>query len=84
MDQPPAEVAKEHFRMTAQPFDAPDDPEAVARIVDHLECDDMLLFATDYPHWQYEDDAVPDGFPEKLAQKLTVEAALKTYSRLED
>lgn len=82
VDRPPVEVAREHFRMTIHPFDAPADPSTVARIVDHLESDEMLLFSTDYPHWQFEEDVVPEGFPAAAFAQMTVDNAVKTYPNL--
>jgi predicted TIM-barrel fold metal-dependent hydrolase len=43
----------------------------------------MLLFATDYPHWQFEGDAVvPVGVSAALRHKMMVENPLRTYARL--
>ena len=71
---------------TVQPFDAPeDDPGAVQRILDHLRSDDMLLWASDWPHWQFDGDAaVPPGFPESLLPKLLRGNALETYDRIRE
>ena len=34
------------------------------RTLEHIGSDDMLLFSTDYPHWQFDgDDVLPDGLP---------------------
>ena len=45
----------------------------------------MLLFATDYPHGQFDGDAVlPEGFPERLLNKIMVENPLATYGRLRE
>jgi predicted TIM-barrel fold metal-dependent hydrolase len=70
-------------RLTIQPFDGPDDPDAVARLIDHLQSDDMLLFSTDFPHWQFDgDDVMPAGIPQKLHGKIRRDNALATYGRL--
>ena len=43
----------------------------------------MLLFSTDYPHWQFEgNDALPDGLPDALVQKILIDNPLETYPRL--
>jgi len=43
------------------------------------------LFSTDYPHWQFDGtDAFPDGFPDRLKQKVMVDNPLSTYARLRD
>lgn len=62
--QPPSAYIREHVRLTTQPFDVPADE--FARVYDHIGSDEMLCFATDYPHWQYESPEaalppLPDG-----------------------
>ncbi len=45
----------------------------------------MLLFSTDYPHWQFDGEAVlPDGLPAPLLQKILVDNPLATYPRLRE
>jgi uncharacterized protein len=55
----PSETIREHLRVTTQPLDAP--VEALDRVCDHLGSDEMLLFSTDYPHWQFDEPA--DAWP---------------------
>lgn len=79
----PAALIRKHVRLTAQPLDTPPDPGDLARILDHLGTDDMLLFATDYPHWQFDDDEVlPAGIPMALGARMLARNALATYQRL--
>ena len=81
VDRPPAELVRDQVRLTVQPFDAP--AEAVPRILDHLRSDRMLLWASDWPHWQFDGgEAVPPGFPASLLPKLMRENALATFDRL--
>jgi uncharacterized protein len=83
IDRSPAEIVRDHVRLTIQPFDAPDDPAAVARLIDQLGSDDMLLFSSDFPHWQFDGDAVmPAGIPAQLHGKIRRDNALATYGRL--
>jgi predicted TIM-barrel fold metal-dependent hydrolase len=85
VDRPPGEIVRDHVRLTVQPFDAPDDPEIVERMVDHLESDAILLHASDFPHWQFDgDDALPRGLPESLKEKILVDNPLATYARLRE
>jgi predicted TIM-barrel fold metal-dependent hydrolase len=43
----------------------------------------MLLFSTDYPHWQFDgEDVLPDGLPDGALRGLLIDNALDTYPRL--
>ena len=78
----PVETVRRNVRFTLQPIDAPPG-DTFARILDHIGCDELLLFSTDYPHWQFDGDvAVPDDFPGDLLQKIMVENPRRTYPRL--
>lgn len=79
----PSEILRDHVRFTTQPIDAADEREAILRLVDHLKSDELFLFSTDYPHWQFEDDAaLPSGVPDELLCKILSANALATYPRL--
>ena len=79
----PSEIIRNHIRFTVQPIDAADEREAILRLTDHLKSDELFLFSTDYPHWQFDgDNALPDGLPDRLFCKILSENALGTYSRL--
>ncbi len=81
----PAEQIRRSIRLTVQPFDAPPDAADLEDVIDQIGSDDMLLFATDYPHWQFEGDApLPEGFPSRLVEKITTENPLATYPRLKE
>jgi predicted TIM-barrel fold metal-dependent hydrolase len=80
----PAELIRRHFRLTAQPIDGPKDAAILERVINQIGSDDMLLFATDYPHWQFEGEAaLPEGIPSRLIEKILVDNPLATYSRLD-
>ena len=81
----PADTIRRQVRLTAQPIDAPPDPKSLDRIIDQIACDDMLLFATDYPHWQFEGDAsLPPGLSPDLVRKMRHDNPLATYPRLKE
>jgi hypothetical protein len=45
--------------------------------------DEMLLFATDYPHWQFDGDAaLPEGLSRELVRKIMIDNPRATYARL--
>ena len=82
VDRWPSEIIHEHLRFTIQPFDAPD-AAAVVQTIDRIGSDAVLLFSTDYPHWQFDgEDVLPDGLPPDSLRKILIENALATYPRL--
>jgi uncharacterized protein len=83
VDRSPAEIVRDHIRLTLQPFDAPADGNAALRTIEHLKSDDILLYASDFPHWQFDgDDVIPPGIPASLHRKLMVDNPRATYARL--
>ncbi len=81
----PAEYIRDHVRMTAQPIDVPPDADGLAKVIEEIGDDRMLLFATDYPHWQFEGDAaLPPGLPPALVRRMMVDNPLETYPRLKE
>ncbi len=83
VDRSPTEIVRTNVRLSIQPTDAPADPAALLRIIDHLQSDDLLLFSTDYPHAQFEGrDPLPPGLPASLVRKITIDNPRATYARL--
>ena len=66
--------------------DAPKgDSKTLLQALDHIGSDRMLLFSTDYPHWQFDgEDVLPDGLPAETARKLLIDNPLETYPRLRE
>jgi predicted TIM-barrel fold metal-dependent hydrolase len=45
----------------------------------------MLLFSTDYPHWQFDgDEVLPDGLSDETLRRLLIDNPLDTYPRLRE
>jgi predicted TIM-barrel fold metal-dependent hydrolase len=86
IDRPPAELIREHVRVTLQPIDAPNsDATALHKIMDHIGSDRMLLFSTDYPHWHFDgEDVLPDGLSDEAIRRVLIDNPLETYPRLPD
>jgi predicted TIM-barrel fold metal-dependent hydrolase len=83
VDRPPSEIARDHIRLTLQPVDALPSPTEFQRFVNHMESEDMLLFSTDYPHWQFDGDGfAPAGMSEQLLKKIQLDNPQSTYPRL--
>lgn len=83
VDRAPTDIVRSNVRLSIQPLDGPSDARDIRRILDHFQSDDMLLFATDYPHWNFDGDAVlPAGLDDALARKIRIDNPRDTYERL--
>jgi predicted TIM-barrel fold metal-dependent hydrolase len=53
--KPPSEYIRRHLHFTLTPVDAPaDQPEVLRDIIRQMWGDELLLYASDYPHWRFE------------------------------
>lgn len=79
VDRPPMDLVREHFRFSTAPVDA-GPPEHMAKIVEWLGTDDLLMFGTDYPH-RHDDDiaAFLDVLPESMRANVMSETARRWY-----
>jgi uncharacterized protein len=50
----PSDVIREHFYFTTQPIDEPERPEYLVQTIQQTGMVDRLMFATDYPHWDFD------------------------------
>ena len=83
--EPPLEYIKQHVRFSLQPVDGPPEASELNRLIDHMDSDELLLFSTDYPHWQFDGmEALPPGLSADLVRKITVDNPLATYARLRE
>ncbi|MEJ7704649.1 MAG: amidohydrolase family protein [Geodermatophilaceae bacterium] len=55
LDRLPSDVAREHIRLTTQPLEQPKDVRHLWSALEAIDGERTLLFATDYPHWDFDD-----------------------------
>jgi predicted TIM-barrel fold metal-dependent hydrolase len=85
VDRPPAAIIRDHVHVTLQPTDAPPTAADMARLLDMLGSEDMLLFSTDYPHRQFDGlDSWPAGFSDSLKRRVLVDNPRRAYPRLKE
>jgi predicted TIM-barrel fold metal-dependent hydrolase len=79
--RPPSEYVREHFWLTTQPMEEPPHRRHFLQFLDQLGTDDRLMFATDYPHWDFDapDQALPPGLPTDLERRIMAENARALY-----
>ena len=76
----PSEYIRDHIWLTTQPMEEPENPRHLHDVMEWIGWD-KLLFATDYPHWDYDDPAraLPIHLPEERRQNFFLNNALKLY-----
>jgi predicted TIM-barrel fold metal-dependent hydrolase len=68
----PSEYIRDQVRFGTQPFEEPDDPRHILSLIEMMGSDELLMFATDYPHWDYDDPvrALPSVLPADVREKI--------------
>jgi len=54
LQRKPSDYMRDHVWFTTQPVEEPEDPADLRRLFDWIGFDRMM-FATDYPHWDFDD-----------------------------
>jgi predicted TIM-barrel fold metal-dependent hydrolase len=68
----PSAYVREHVRFGLQPVDGPLDPAQLLQVIDQLGSEELLMFASDYPHRHVPAGlaALPGGLPAGLADRI--------------
>jgi hypothetical protein len=51
----PSEYAAHHIRLSTQPLEQPRDVRQLWNVLEAIDGEHTLLFASDYPHWDFDD-----------------------------
>jgi predicted TIM-barrel fold metal-dependent hydrolase len=76
----PSEYIRDHVWLTSQPMEEPQPREHVLDAIEWIGWD-RLLFATDYPHWDYDDPAqvLPFRLGDAQRQQFFIDNARALY-----
>ena len=85
MKRKPSEHLREHVRLATQPMEN-FNAKQFLQIIDLLDSEEMLMFSSDYPHYDADLPArsLPAGLPNGLREKIMRDNALATYPKLRD
>lgn len=80
LTRPPSEYVFDHVRFTTQPFIEPPRREHVAQVCDMIQAERVLLFSTDYPHWDFDDPVrALAPIPAHVRERIFAQNALEVY-----
>jgi hypothetical protein len=79
VDRLPLDIVRDRFRFSTAPADLGPAP-AAKKIIEWLGSDDLLMFATDYPHLHDDDlSYVLDVLPDAMRRNVMAESARSWY-----
>ncbi len=80
LDRPPSDVIQDHVMLNTQPIEEPEKVAHFRAMLDMFDAESMLMFSSDYPHW---DGDTPDFaarmFPESMRKLVLAENARDLY-----
>ncbi len=77
----PSEYARDHIRLTTQPLEQPANLDYLWNSLEAIDGKNTLLFASDYPHWDF-DDPTKLHIPPDWRENIFDTNARKVYKRL--
>ena len=76
----PSEYIHDQVRYSTQPIDEPTKPEHLLQLLDMIDAAQTVLYATDYPHWDFDNPQVAlKHVPTGLRERIYVGNALDLY-----
>jgi predicted TIM-barrel fold metal-dependent hydrolase len=80
LKRPPSEYIRDHVWWSTQPMEEPESREHLLDTINWIGWD-RLMFATDYPHWDYDDPAriLPPGISEANRESFFIGNARKVF-----
>ncbi len=80
LTEAPSTLLRDHVRLSSQPLERPDDPRKLLAMLDLMDAEHILMFASDYPHWDFDSPthAFPK-LPEHLHQRIFSDNAREWY-----
>jgi predicted TIM-barrel fold metal-dependent hydrolase len=77
----PSELIREHVVLGTQPVILPDEPEHVRALLDMVDAGRSLVYASDYPHWDFDSPKrfLPAEVPLETRRRILGQNALELY-----
>ncbi len=81
LQKPPSHYVREHFWVSTQPMEEPPKKSYFHQLLNQMDMNDRLIFATDYPHWDFDSpkQAVPSDMDPELRRAIMADNARRLY-----
>ena len=77
----PSEYVKAHVRFNTQPIEEPESNEQLQMLLDWLDGDQLLMFASDFPHWDFDHpDRTLISVPPETRQRIFSKNAEEAFA----
>ncbi len=77
----PSEYIRAHILLTTQPIEEPEHPEHLVQIFKMCGAEDMVMYSSDYPHWDFDHPKLALApFPKEIRAKVQAQNAIKLYN----
>jgi predicted TIM-barrel fold metal-dependent hydrolase len=75
----PTEYLRDHVRFTSQPIEEPERRDLL-KVLDWIDAEHLLLFSSDYPHWDFDDPKqIVHRMPKESRRRIFRDNALELY-----
>ncbi|HEV7300285.1 MAG TPA: amidohydrolase family protein [Tepidisphaeraceae bacterium] len=77
----PSEYVFDHVRLTTQPLEEPQVPEQLLSIFEIIKAERTLMFATDFPHWDFDEPTrtLPRAIDPAMKRRIFYDNAAELY-----
>lgn len=78
----PSEYIDDSVWFSTQPIEESDDPADFSRMIEHGHLANRLLYASDYPHWDFDSPTLvfPPSMSAELKERIMVGNACALYA----
>lgn len=82
LKKPPSEYIRKHFWLSTQPMEEPRRRLHFEQLLEQMDGGQHLMFATDYPHWDFDSPAraLPVTLPFQVRRNIMAENARQFYN----
>jgi predicted TIM-barrel fold metal-dependent hydrolase len=77
----PSQYIRDHVKLSTQPIEEPENPKHLDYLFEMIDAENMLLFSSDYPHWDGDSPtAVLKRLSDDAKRKVFRENAIQFYN----